>query len=125
MGGVVTASKMMVVTQKSGHQMIGCAVSVCLTPAAPSPLPIPYPTMGQAAEGIADPPTRTKVSGSKILTVGGCLAACHGNEPGTLKEVVSLNTGGKCFPILGIPTVLTELGMTCTTGAFGFMNKLG
>lgn len=123
--GTVTAAKMLVVTEKSGHQMIGCAVSVCLTPAAPSPIPIPYPTMGQAAEGVADEPTRTKVGGSKILTVGGVLKACHGNEAGTLKEVVSLNTGGKCFPILGIPTVLTELGMTCTTGAFGMMNKLG
>lgn len=81
--------------------------------------------MGTSAEGIVDAPMRTKASGSKILTVGGCLSACHGNEPGTLKEVLSLNTGGKCFPLLGIPIVLTELGMTCTTGAFGMMNKLG
>jgi hypothetical protein len=65
------------------------------------------------------------MGGAKILTVGGALSACHGNEPGTLKEVVSLNTGGKCFPILGMPTVITELGMTCTTGSFGMMNKQG
>ncbi len=123
--GQVTACKMAVVTEKSGHQMIGCAVSVCTTPAAPSPLPIPYPLMGSSGEGLVDPPTRTKIAGSKALTVGGCLKACHGNEAGTLKEVVSLNTGGKCFPILGIPTVITELGMTCATGSFGMMNKLG
>lgn len=123
--GLVTAAKMLVVTAQSGHQMTGMAVSVCLTPAAPSPLPIPYPTMGTSAEGVVDQPMRTKINGANILTVGGCLAACHGNEPGTLKEVVSLNTGGKCFPFLGIPTVLTELGMTCTTGAMGMMNKQG
>lgn len=123
--GVVTACKMLTVTEKSGHQMVGCAVSVCLTPAAPSPLPIPYPTIGQSAEGVTDQPTRTKISGSKILTVGGCLKACHGNEAGTLKEVVSLNTGGKCVPLLGMVTVITELGMTCTTGSFGMMNKTG
>ena len=50
-----TALKMDVVTKKSGHQMTGMAVSVCLTPAAPSPLPIPYPTMGTVAGGITDP----------------------------------------------------------------------
>jgi hypothetical protein len=123
--GLVTACKMLVVTEKSGHQMVGCAVSVCTTPAAPSPIPIPYPTMGTSAEGVVDQPTRTKISGAKILTVGGCLKACHGNEAGTLKEVVSLNTGGKCAPLIGMPTVLTELGMTCTTGSMGLMNKQG
>lgn len=66
-----------------------------------------------------------KTGGANILTVGACLSACHGNEPGTLKEVVSLNTGGNCVPLLGMPTVITELGFTCITGAFGLMNKQG
>jgi hypothetical protein len=123
--GLVTANKMAVVTDKSGHQVTGCAVSVCMTPAAPSPLPIPYPLMGTTAEGIADQPTRTKVGGGKVLVVGSVTTACHGNEAGTLKEVVSLNTAGKCFPLVGAPMVLTELGMTCFTGSFAIMNKLG
>lgn len=123
--GLVTAVKMMVATDKSGHQFVGNAVSVCTTPAAPSPIPIPYPTMGTLAEGVTDQPMRTKAGGGKILTVGGCAKACHGNEAGTLKEVVSLNTGGKCFPIMGAPVVITELGMTCITGSPGFMNKQG
>ncbi|WP_437624563.1 PAAR-like domain-containing protein [Sorangium sp. So ce1151] len=119
----VTALHMDTITEKSGHQMTGMAVSVCLTPAAPSPLPIPYPTMGSVAEGIIDPCMRTKIEGAKILTVGGCMKACHGNEPGTLKEVVSLNTGGPCFPWLGAPNVLIELGMAGITGSMGQMNK--
>ncbi|WP_437590027.1 DUF4150 domain-containing protein [Sorangium sp. So ce1000] len=119
----VTALGMDTITEKSGHQMTGMAVSVCTTPAAPSPVPIPYPTMGTVAEGITDPPMRTKINGAKILTVGGCLKACHGNEPGTLKEVVSLNTGGPCFPCLGAPNVLIELGMAGITGSMGQMNK--
>ncbi|WP_437604057.1 DUF4150 domain-containing protein [Sorangium sp. So ce590] len=121
--GKVTALHLNTVTGKSGHQMTGMAVSVCLTPAAPSPLPIPYPTMGTVAEGIIDPCMRTKIEGAKILTVGGCMKACHGNEPGTLKEVVSLNTGGPCFPWLGAPNVLLELGMAGITGSMGQMNK--
>ncbi|XYH98122.1 PAAR-like domain-containing protein [Sorangium sp. So ce1128] len=66
---------------------------------------------------------RTKINGAKTLTVGGCMKACHGNEPGTLKEVVSLNTGGPCFPRLGAPNVLIGLGMAGITGSMGQMNK--
>ncbi|WP_437611771.1 PAAR-like domain-containing protein [Sorangium sp. So ce834] len=71
--GKVTALGLDTITDKSGHQMTGIAVSVCLTPAAPSPLPIPYPTMGTVAERITDPCMRTKINGAKILTVGGCM----------------------------------------------------
>ena len=39
------------------------AVSVCTTPAAPSPLPIPYPVVGSSIEGIGDAPMRTKIKG--------------------------------------------------------------
>jgi len=121
--GKVTAVGMDTITEKSGHQMTGMAVSVCITPAAPSPLPIPYPTMGTVSEGIGDECMRTKIEGAKILTVGGVMKACHGNEAGTLKEVVSLNTAGPCFPALGAPTVLIELGMAGITGSLGQMNK--
>jgi RHS repeat-associated protein len=121
--GNVTALEMDVITEKSGHSMTGLAVSVCLTPAAPSPLPIPYPTMASVAEGVIDECMRTKIDGAKVLTVGSCTKNCHGNEPGTLKEVVSLNTTGPCFPILGAPIVFIELGMAGITLSPGFMNK--
>ncbi|WP_438034703.1 PAAR-like domain-containing protein [Sorangium sp. So ce204] len=119
----VTALGLDTVHEGSGHQMTGMAVSVCTTPAAPSPLPIPYPTMGTVAEGVIDAPMRTTIEGKKILTVGACMKACHGNEPGTMKEVLSLNTGGPCFPWLGAPNVLIELGMAGITGSMGQMNK--
>ena len=79
--------------------------------------------MGNSGEGAKDPPTRTKIQGAKIITVGSCFKACHGNEPGTMKEVVSFNTGGPCFLVMGAPTVLIELGMAGITGSAGFMNK--
>ncbi|WP_437590628.1 DUF6531 domain-containing protein [Sorangium sp. So ce1000] len=119
----VTALGLDTVHEGSGHQMTGMAVSVCTTPAAPSPLPIPYPTMGTVTEGVIDAPMRTTIEGKKILTVGACMKACHGNEPGTLKEVLSLNTGGPCFPWIGAPNVLIELGMAGITGSMGQMNK--
>ena len=39
------------ITEKSGHTMTPCGVSVCTTPAAPSPIPVPYPPVANAAEG--------------------------------------------------------------------------
>jgi len=121
----VTAVMMDCATENSSHQMAPCAVSVCTTPAAPSPLPIPYPVIGNTAEGSKDAPVRTKIGGAKIISVGACLKACHGNEAGTMKEVVSLNTGGSCFIVMGAPIVLVELGMMGITGSPGFMNKGG
>lgn len=121
----VTAVMMDCITEKSGHTMTPCAVSVCTTPAAPSPLPIPYPPVASAAEGTKDSPSRTKMGGAKIVTVGACFKACHGNEPGTMKEVVSLNTGGPAFIVMGAPIVFVELGMVGITGSPGFLNKGG
>ncbi len=71
--GDVTALGMDVITEKSGHEVVPLAVSVCLTPAAPIPLPIPYPVLGNSAEGILDPPMRTKINGAPIATVGSCI----------------------------------------------------
>ena len=123
-GGVsVTACNMDPVHTSSGHQATGMAPSVCTTPASPSPVPDPYPVMGSSAEGVVGAPTRTKISGAKPITVGSCLKTCHGNEAGTMKEVVSMNTSGACFLIAGAPTVLIELGMAGITGSACMMNR--
>ncbi len=119
----VTALMMDTITEKSGHTLVPNAVSVCITPAAPSPLPIPYPVVSSLSEGVTDPPMRTKINGAKIATTGSVAKACHGNEPGTLKEVLSLNTGGPCFLILGAPVVICELGMMGITGSMCISNK--
>lgn len=112
-----------VVTESSNHNVVGMAVSVCLTPAAPSPLPIPYPLTGSSAEGVDDSPMRTKMCGVNGATVGANVKVCHGNEPGTLKEVVSLDTAGRCPPLTGAFTVLAELGPLAITGSMVNMNK--
>jgi RHS repeat-associated protein len=119
----VQALDMDVVTEESNHQVVGMAVSVCITPAAPAPLPMPYPTIASVSDGISDSPLRTKVAGSNCATIGSVLKACHGNEAGTLKEVVSLNTAGPVAPITGAFTVLIELGPVAFTGSMAVMNK--
>ena len=119
----VTCVMMDVVTENSGHQVVPNAVSVCLTPCAPAPVPIPYPVICSVSEGIGDPPMRTKFNGVPLGTTGSVLKACHGNEAGTLKEVVSLNTGGPVFIIVGAPVVICELGMVGITGSLCISNK--
>ena len=121
--GDVTAVMMDCITEKSGHSVTPMAVSVCITPAAPAPLPLPYPVIATSIEGIGDAPMRTKINGALIGTVGSVLKTCHGNEPGTLKEVVSLNTAGPCFIVMGAPVVLCELGMMGITGSMCMQNK--
>jgi RHS repeat-associated protein len=117
MGGKVTALAMDPITEKSGHAIAPVAPSVCITPAAPAPIPVPYPVAGSSYEGIFGPPLRTKMNGAPIGTVGSAFKACHGNEPGTLKEVVSLNTGGPAAIMMGTPTVLAECGMVGIAGS--------
>jgi len=119
----VVACKMDTLTAKSGHQAVPCAVSVCITPAAPSPLPLPYPVVANSSEGAKDSPSRTKINGAKIITVGSVFKKCHGNEPGTQKETLSFNTTGGCYIMTGAPTVFIELGMCGITGSTGFSNK--
>jgi RHS repeat-associated protein len=123
MSGKVTALDLDVITEKSGHSLAPILPSVCITPAAPSPLPVPYPASGSSRQGVIGSPSRTKINGAPIGTVGGAFEACHGNEPGTLKEVVSLNTGGAASILVGAPTVICELGMMGITGSPLLANK--
>ena len=67
--GDVTALMMDVITEKSGHQVVPMAVSVCTTPAAPSPLPIPYPVLGNSSEGIIDPPMPEATTPPRVQAV--------------------------------------------------------
>jgi RHS repeat-associated protein len=57
------------------------------------------------------------MGGAKIGTVGGGFKAIHGNEPGTMKEIVSLTTGGPASVLMGTPNVLAEKGMVGITGS--------
>jgi RHS repeat-associated protein len=123
MSGKVTADGLDVITEKSGHIIAPVTPSVCLTPAAPSPMPIPYPVTGSSREGIAGAPSRTKINGARIGTVGSAFTASHGNEPGALKEVVSHNTAGPAPLLIGAPNVWVEHGMVGITGSPMMSNK--
>jgi len=117
----VTAIGMDVCSESSSHQVVPMAPNVCITPAAPSPLPIPYPIMGSTSS--LDPGCEdTKVESKKSMSSKSKVAAVHGNEAGTQKDILTGQTGGKAWAILGAPTVFFEGGMAVVTGMPGFGN---
>lgn len=107
--------------EDTAHQIIPCAPNMCITPAAPSPLPMPYPVMGTTSQ--LDPGCEdTKVMGKKSLTTDGKAKQVNGNEAGTQKDIMTMKTTGKAWPAVGAPVVHFEGAMTCVTGSPGFTN---
>ncbi len=119
----VTAMMMDIVCEDSGHQVVPMAPNMCITPAAPSPLPMPYPIQGTSAQ--LDPGTeKTQAKGKKILNADGKVKAVHGNEAGTQKDITTMQTGGHAWP-LPVPAVTIQFeGKPVTiTGNQGFGNS--
>jgi len=115
---------MEVVCQESGHQVTPLAPNMCITPAAPSPLPLPYPLTGTSAQ--LDPGTeKVKIGGQKVLNADGKVKQVHGNEAGTQKDIITFQTGGHAYP-LPVPavTVQFEGAVVSITGNPGFANTM-
>jgi hypothetical protein len=117
----VTAISMDVCSEDSSHGVVPLAPNVCITPAAPSPLPIPYPIGGDTSS--LDPGCdNVHVEGKKSMSTNSKVAAVHGNEAGTQKDILTGKTAGKAWALLGAPTVFFEGGMAVVTGMPGFGN---
>jgi hypothetical protein len=56
---------------------------VCKTPAAPSPIPIPYPNTGKASD-TSQGPTKGKTDGQMPMVQGAKYMRSQGDEAGTL-----------------------------------------
>ena len=61
---------------------------VCKTPAAPSPVPIPYPNIGMSSD-TSQGPTKVKTDGKMPMVKGAKYSRSSGDEAGTLGGVVS------------------------------------
>lgn len=121
----VTANNMDVAAESTGHTVVYMAPSVCITPAAPSPLPIPYPIVTPTGTKQVDDDTRSvKIGGTPVFCVGSLVSSCNGNEPGTQKEVVSHKTTSKAFILTGSPNVKAEGSPLTFTGSQGMGNKM-
>ncbi len=122
----VVALGVNVACEASSHQFVPMAPNMCMTPAAPSPLPMPYPIMGSSSQ--LDPGTsKTKINGKKVSNADSCVKRVNGNEPGVAASkditVAGVNMG-KAWP-LPVPAVTVQFeGKPVTvTGNPGFGNS--
>lgn len=119
----LTAVNMEVASENSTHQVPPMAPNVCITPAAPSPLPMPYPIIGDTGQ-LATGTENTKIKGKKILNLKGKTKMCSGNEAGTQKDIITFTTRGKAWALVGAPVVMFEGAMVVITGSPGFGNTM-
>jgi hypothetical protein len=61
---------------------------VCTTPAAPSPIPIPYPNIGQSSD-TSQGPSSVTTDGEMPMVKGAQYSRSSGDEAGTLGGVIS------------------------------------
>jgi len=109
--------------EASAHQILGIAPNMCITPCAPSPLPMPYPNKGDTGK-LAVATSKTKINKKVVLTTNGAAKSIMGNEAGTQKDILTMKTGGKAYPVMGAPVVFFEGAMVCITGSPGFSNSM-
>lgn len=83
--------------------------NVCKTPAAPSPLPIPYPSIGQCSNASGDTCSqKVKILNKAVLTKASEISSTQGDEAGTLKGMVSSTSGDKAVYKMSESKVVVE-----------------
>lgn len=83
--------------------------NVCKTPAAPSPIPIPYPSIGQCSNASGDTCSKkVKILNKAVLHKSSEISSTSGDEAGTLKGLVSSTGGDKAKYKTSASKVLVE-----------------
>jgi hypothetical protein len=95
---------------------------VCKTPAAPSPLPIPYPNIGQSSDTSQGPGT-VKTDGEMPMVKGAKYSKSSGDEAGTLGGVISSVNMNVCEYLLYSFDVKFEGKNVCRLGDQLWHNK--
>jgi hypothetical protein len=95
---------------------------VCKTPAAPSPIPIPYPNIGQSSD-TSQGPTSVKTDGEMPMVKGAKYAKSSGDEAGTVGGVVSGVNMSECEFMMYSFDVKFEGNNVCRLGDPLFQNK--
>lgn len=95
---------------------------VCKTPAAPSPIPIPYPNIGKSAD-TSQGPTTVKTDGKMPMVKGAVYSRSSGDEAGTLGGVMSSVNMNVCEFLLYSFDVKFEGKNVCRMGDSLWHNK--
>ena len=95
---------------------------VCITPCAPSPVPIPYPNIGQASDTSQGPST-VKTDGQMPMVQGAKYSRSSGDEAGTNGGVMSGVNMNECEFMMYSFTVKFEGKNVCRLGDPMFHNR--
>jgi len=95
---------------------------VCKTPAAPSPIPIPYPNIGMASD-TSKGPKKVKTDGKMPMTKGATYSKSSGDEAGTLGGVMSNVNRNECEFLMYSFDVKFEGKNVCRMGDPLFHNR--
>jgi hypothetical protein len=99
---------------------------VCKVPAPPAPfIPTPFPNTAQCADASGSSCTsNVKICNKAVLHINSEIPMTHGDEPGTLKGMISATTGDKAVYKMGVDKVkvegnaiVTHLKMTAHNGS--------
>jgi Toxin PAAR-like domain len=110
------------VAHKGSGGMSTAFPDVCKTPAAPSPIPIPYPNIGQSSDTSGGPTTVT-ADGEMPMVKGAKFMKSSGDEAGSLGGVMSGVNMGECEFMLYSFDVKFEGNNVCRLGDSLFHNK--
>ena len=86
------------VTKKSNGTVIA-GPDVCKTPVGPSVVPIPYVNISKSSD-LAKGSKNVSINGAPVCLKDSEFSTSTGDEPGTLKGLISSTTKGKSFPIM-------------------------
>lgn len=110
-------------SNRGAGQSIGFP-DVCLTPAAPSPIPVPYPNIGMNAQALGFSPL-VKIAMVNALNLGSKIAMTSGDEAGsahpTVKGAGSYTMGNPLVFIDNLPGIC----LLCPTTGNNMNNPLG
>jgi len=110
------------VVHKGSGGMSTVFPDVCKTPAAPSPIPIPYPNIGQSAD-TSQGPTTVKTDGEMPMVKGAKYSKSSGDEAGTVGGVVSGVNMSECEFMMYSFDVKFDGKNVCRLGDPMFQNK--
>ncbi len=95
---------------------------VCKTPAAPSPVPIPYPNIGKSSD-TSKGPKKVKTDGKMPMVKGAQYSKSTGDEAGSLGGVVSGVNRNVCEYMMYSFDIKFEGKNVCRMGDPLFHNK--
>jgi hypothetical protein len=108
------AANQLTISHKGSVGMEMCsAPDVCKTPAAPSPVPIPYPIISKASDLTGGTTTVSADGGNSIAIMGSKHAMCNGDQAGSLGGVASGVFGQASEWITFSPTVTADGKSVC------------